>query len=107
VVKGFTWINAILAATAAARPFAEELPLEGDLDHLSIRQVRSGPPAGHPSTWWRPAIGHNSTTPLSMDSTFQYYRTAIQYGADNTGVNDASDGFNFAINGETHKQLVH
>jgi glucan 1,3-beta-glucosidase len=52
-----------------------------------------------PSEWWRAAIKHNGTTPLSTDPTFKYYRTAVEYGADNTGVKDASDAFNAAING--------
>ncbi|KLU86756.1 hypothetical protein MAPG_05766, partial [Magnaporthiopsis poae ATCC 64411] len=62
------------------------------------QQQCSGPVAGNPSSWWRAQIGHNGTTPYSTDSTFQYYRTVVQYGADNTGTRDASDGFNFAIN---------
>ncbi|KAJ4306229.1 hypothetical protein N0V88_001027 [Collariella sp. IMI 366227] len=36
--------------------------------------------------------------PYAADSTYQYYRTAIQYGADSTGKNDSSDAINNAIN---------
>ncbi|EFQ29041.1 hypothetical protein CGRA01v4_11404 [Colletotrichum graminicola] len=64
---------------------------------LESRQTCSGPVESNPSTWWRAAIGHNGTAPTSTDSTYQYYRTAVQYGADNTGVQDSSDAFNFAI----------
>ncbi|KAK6217374.1 exo-beta-1 [Colletotrichum tabaci] len=64
---------------------------------LESRQTCSGPIESNPSTWWRAAIDHNGTAPTSSDPTFQYYRTAVQYGADNTGVRDSSDAFNFAI----------
>ncbi len=40
---------------------------------------------------------HNGSTPYSSDSTFQYYRTVLSYGADNTGTRDSSDAFNRAI----------
>ncbi|KAK1445323.1 hypothetical protein CCUS01_12649 [Colletotrichum cuscutae] len=63
----------------------------------SRQQTCSGPVESNPSTWWRAAIGHNGTAPTSTDSTYQYYRTAVQYGADNTGIQDSSDAFNFAI----------
>lgn len=66
---------------------------------LESRQTCSGPIESNPSTWWRAAIDHNGTAPTSSDPTFQYYRTAVQYGADNTGVRDSSDAFNFAIEG--------
>lgn len=65
----------------------------------SRQQACSGPVESNPSTWWRAAIGHNGTAPTSTDSTYQYYRTAVQYGADNTGVQDSSDAFNSAIEG--------
>ncbi|KAF5486932.1 Glucan endo-1,3-beta-glucosidase [Colletotrichum siamense] len=64
---------------------------------LETRQSCSGPVETSPQAWWRAAIGHNGTAPTSTDSTFQYYRTVVQYGADNTGVQDSSDAFNWAI----------
>ncbi|KAK2035873.1 pectin lyase-like protein [Colletotrichum somersetense] len=81
---------AVLGIGAVAHPHAPH----GALDS---RQTCSGPVESNPSTWWRAAISHNGTTPTSTDSTYQYYRTAVQYGADNTGVQDSSDAFNFAI----------
>ena len=64
------------------------------------RQSCQGPSAGNPQVWWRAQIGHNGTTPYAADSTFQYYRTAAQYGADSSGKKDSSDAFNHAIEGE-------
>ena len=94
---------ALVAATAVAHPVYDE-PDHGSQNRLLSdaileRQSCSGPVATNPSTWWRAAIQHNGTTPLSTDPTFEYYRTAVQYGADPTGVNDSSSAFNFAING--------
>ncbi|KAK4222981.1 glucan 1,3-beta-glucosidase [Podospora fimiseda] len=52
----------------------------------------------NPSKWWRSQISpRNGSTPLASDSTYQYYRTPIQFGADPTGVNDSSLAFNLAI----------
>ncbi|KAK3685711.1 pectate lyase superfamily protein-domain-containing protein [Podospora appendiculata] len=66
---------------------------------IDERQSCSGPLiTGTPTSWWRAQIKHNGTTPYSSDSTFQYYRTAVQYGADSTGVRDSSDALNSAIN---------
>ncbi len=73
------------------------------LPETSIIQERTscqGPSAGNPKEWWRAQIGHNGTTPYAADSTFQYYRTAVQYGADSSGKKDSSDAFNHAIDGE-------
>ncbi|KAF6845233.1 putative exo-beta-1,3-glucanase [Colletotrichum musicola] len=81
---------AMLGARAMAHPHEAPTGLES-------RQSCSGPVESSPKTWWRAAIDHNGTAPTSSDSTFQYYRTAVQYGADNTGVQDSSDAFNFAI----------
>jgi glucan 1,3-beta-glucosidase len=67
---------------------------------LHERRSCQGPTAGNPQTWWRAQIGHNGTTPYAADSTFQYYRTAVQYGADASGKEDSSDAFNHAIDGE-------
>lgn len=63
------------------------------------RQSCQGPVTGNPQTWWRSQIGRNGTTPYAADSTFQYYRTALQYGADPSGIEDSSDAFNHAIDG--------
>ncbi|KAI0134383.1 pectate lyase superfamily protein-domain-containing protein [Xylariales sp. AK1849] len=67
-------------------------------NNLATRETCSGPVESSPTTWWRAAIGHNGTTPTAEDKTYQYYRTAVQYGADNTGAEDSSDAFNHAIN---------
>jgi glucan 1,3-beta-glucosidase len=93
----------LLSATTAvfAHPFSEDVfpKVDGLEQHLQARQACSGPVESNPTTWWRAAIGHNGTTPTSTDSSFQYYRTVVQYGADNTGTNDAAGAFNFAIEG--------
>ncbi|KAK3988327.1 glucan 1,3-beta-glucosidase [Cladorrhinum sp. PSN332] len=53
---------------------------------------------GEPSKWWRSQIAHNGTTPYASDpTTYQYYRTAVEFGADPTGVKDSSEAFNLAI----------
>lgn len=67
---------------------------------LQERQSCQGPSPGTPKVWWRAQIGHNGTTPYAADSTFQYYRTVVQYGADSSGKEDSSDAFNHAIDGE-------
>ncbi|KAK4153611.1 glucan 1,3-beta-glucosidase [Chaetomidium leptoderma] len=64
---------------------------------IQKRKSCQGPTAGNPQTWWRAQIGHNGTTPYAADSTFEYYRTAVQYGADSSGKEDSSDAFNAAI----------
>lgn len=94
-------LSALLAVSAVAHPVIDDqLDLESLDDHaFHARQSCSGPVASNPSTWWRANIQHNGTAPMSTDPTFQYYRTAVQYGADPTGVNDSSSFFNFAING--------
>ncbi|KAK3360165.1 pectate lyase superfamily protein-domain-containing protein [Lasiosphaeria hispida] len=61
------------------------------------RQSCTGPTAGSPPTWWRAEMEHDGTAPSSTDPTYQYHRTVVQYGADNTGVNDSSPAFNLAI----------
>lgn len=58
---------------------------------------RSSP--GNPKAWWRAQIGHDGATPFTADSSFEYYRTVVQYGADSSGKEDSSDAFNHAING--------
>jgi hypothetical protein len=107
MMKNLSILSTLLVAVATTHPVVEEAPLKLEaLDgHLSTRQTCSGPVASNPTTWWRAAIGHNGTTPMSTDSTYQYYRTATTYGADNTGVNDAADAFNFAITGRIHTWL--
>jgi glucan 1,3-beta-glucosidase len=75
-----------------------EQPLERP--SIQARQSCQGPSVGNPQTWWRAQIGHNGTTPYAADSTYQYYRTAVQYGADSSGKEDSSDAFNHAIDGE-------
>jgi hypothetical protein len=96
----------LLLAAAATAAVAQQQPNKaadfatGFIDEgIEARQACSGPVQSSPTTWWRAAIDHNGTTPTASDSTFQYYRTAVQYGADNTGVDDSSDSFNLAING--------
>ncbi len=76
-------------------------PLEAHpIPLVQERQSCQGPTAGNPQVWWRAQIGHNGTTPYAADSSFEYYRTAVQYGADNSGKNDSSNAFNHAIEGE-------
>jgi glucan 1,3-beta-glucosidase len=86
--SGFHFGAALLAATGAIGAKVFE-----------TRQTCSGPVESNPTAWWRAAIEHNGTTPTAADTTYQYYRTAVQYGADNTGTQDSSDSFNYAING--------
>lgn len=68
--------------------------------HLVSGEECSGAASGSPKAWWRAEMQHNGTTPSSTDSSYKYYRTVLQYGADNTGAKDASGAFNEAINGE-------
>ena len=76
-------------------------PLEAHpIPLVQERQSCQGPTAENPQVWWRAQIGHNGTTPYAADSSFEYYRTAVQYGADNSGKNDSSNAFNHAIEGE-------
>lgn len=107
--------GALLVATATAVAGAhqpnEAVGFAHDLveETIEARQACSGPVESTPTTWWRAAIDHNGTTPTASDTTFQYYRTAVQYGADNTGVEDSSDSFNLAINGwcnSTHSRSI-
>jgi glucan 1,3-beta-glucosidase len=79
-------------ATGRQQPALSRLSIQG-------RQSCQGPSVSNPQIWWRAQIGHNGTTPYAADSTFQYYRTVVQYGADNSGKEDASDAFNRAIDG--------
>ena len=65
----------------------------------------TGPVASNPSTFWREEITHNGIAPLVSDTTYEVYRTAVQWGADNTGVNDASGAINAAIIGEFVSKL--
>ena len=53
--------------------------------------------ANNPKTWWRAEIAHNGSTPYSGDDGYRYYRTALEYGADNTGKKDSSDAINMAV----------
>ncbi|KAK3378111.1 pectate lyase superfamily protein-domain-containing protein [Podospora didyma] len=89
----------IVSALLAANGAAAHQPLLGDeMMMIHERQMCSGGPvASNPQQWWRTQRPPNGATPYSADSTFQYYRTAVQYGADNTGVKDASKAFNDAI----------
>lgn len=70
--------------------------------HLISQDECSGPASAPPKTWWRAEIQHNGTTPYSTDPSYKYYRTVLDYGADNTGANDTSGAFNEAIHGEMH-----
>src|SRR6185295_3727355 len=87
-------VVALLTTTARATPtlgsFISELPQDQTIE----RRACSGPVAGSPKTWWRAAIEHNGTTPYSVDATYQYYRSVVEYGADATGRNDSSDALN-------------
>lgn len=86
---------ALFAVSVAAQPQAEGVKIAQD-----ALRARSGPVASNPSTWWRAAIKHDGKTPTAEDVTYQYYRTVVDYGADNTGVQNATAAFNFAIDGE-------
>ncbi|KAH8671305.1 pectate lyase superfamily protein-domain-containing protein [Xylariales sp. PMI_506] len=91
----------VLAATSLPQGMSKRVILDAQRPYNGpeVRQATcSGPVENNPTTWWRAAIEHNGTTPTAADTTYQYYRTVIQYGADNTGVNDSSDAFNTAIN---------
>lgn len=72
---------------------------------IQERESCQGPTSGNPKIWWRAQIKHNGTTPSAADKTFDYYRTAVQYGADSSGKEDSSDAFNHAINGECQQEL--
>src|SRR4051812_36001868 len=90
----------LLAALIFLTSAASERPLShNDLNFLQTLRLAersgeqplcSGPKARSPTKWWKAEIGHNGTTPYSADGRYQYYKTARQYGADNTGVVDAS-----------------
>ncbi|KAH8893181.1 pectin lyase-like protein [Thozetella sp. PMI_491] len=101
MMRGISWIAALLGATAAAQSIRENGPagIETVEKQFVRRQEQNctGLTEGTPSTWWRASIGHNGTTPYASDSSYQYYRTAVQYGADPTGKNDSSDAINWAI----------
>ncbi|KXX74005.1 Glucan 1,3-beta-glucosidase [Madurella mycetomatis] len=84
----------LLAAALLAASAAQRIP---NSPQAHARQTCQGPVVGSPQTWWRAQIGHNGTTPYAADSTFQYYRTVVQYGADSSGAEDSSDAFNHAI----------
>ncbi|KAK1754506.1 glucan 1,3-beta-glucosidase [Echria macrotheca] len=83
-----------LLATGTLARLHPILPVREPQNHQSC----SGPTAGAPAKWWRAEIDHNGTTPYSTDSSFQYYRNVLRYGADNTGTKDSSGAFNDAIN---------
>lgn len=86
----------LLVAALSVVSAAQRIP---NSPEVHARQTCQGPVEGSPRTWWRAQIGHNGTTPYAADSTFQYYRTVIQYGADSSGAEDSSDAFNHAIDG--------
>jgi glucan 1,3-beta-glucosidase len=95
-------LSRLLAATmATAIAILLWLPLATARQPVQERQVVcQGPVESSPKVWWRAEIEHNGTTPYAIDSTYQYYRTVVQYGADKTGVEDSSKAFNDAINGK-------
>ncbi len=96
------WLLVIAASSPSPLHQQSDPLLQNQAAILHPRQQQpscSGPVAGQPRKWWRAEIKHNGTTPLSTDSTFNYYRDVVQYGADNTGVKDSSDAFNAAIDG--------
>lgn len=89
----------IAAAVLTVLVRGEEQPEDAAIQTIQSRQSCQGPVAEKPQMWWRAQIGHNGTTPYATDSTYEYYRTATQYGADNSGKKDSSEAFNKAING--------
>ena len=86
---------ALLAVTVTS----QQQPEDAAIQTIHSRQPCQVPVVEKPQTWWRAEIGHNGTTPYATDSTYEYYRTATQYGADNSGKKDSSEAFNKAING--------
>lgn len=90
----------VLATLSAALAATHEASILLNSPAIQVRQSCQGPVAGKPEKWWRAQISHNGTTPYAADSTFQYYRTATQYGADSSGKKDSSDAFNEAISGK-------
>jgi hypothetical protein len=96
---------ALLAVNIKADALVGDVPsIETSEDYLETRQACSGPATTNVTSWWRAVIDHNGTTPTAADQTFQYYRTAVQYGADKTGVNDSSTAFNWAIGGQCSRK---
>ena len=61
----------------------------------------NGPTSGSPSTFWRTQIAHNGVAAtLDSNSGFTVFRNVVNdYGADNSGNNDASQAINNAISG--------
>ncbi|KAH6655747.1 pectate lyase superfamily protein-domain-containing protein [Truncatella angustata] len=92
------YVALVLTATAPVHAVSFESDDSLLQNGPSARRTCAGPVAGIPTTWWRAAIDHNGTTPTAEDTTYEYYRTATQYGADNTGVEDSSGAFITAIN---------
>ncbi|KAM0809029.1 putative Pectate lyase superfamily protein-domain-containing protein [Seiridium cardinale] len=96
------FLPAIIAGLFVVTASAQSTPVDPGANKLvgslHPRQTCAGPVESSPATWWRAAIDHNGTTPTAADLTYQYYRTAVQYGADNTGVEDSSGAFITAIN---------
>ncbi|KAH8200115.1 hypothetical protein TruAng_005736 [Truncatella angustata] len=96
------YVALVLTATAPVHAVSFESDDSLLQNGPSARRTCAGPVAGIPTTWWRAAIDHNGTTPTAEDTTYEYYRTATQYGADNTGVEDSSGAFITAINVSTY-----
>ena len=89
----------LLATTATGHSNHQQRYPDQNTGVIPGRQSCPAPAVGAPKTWWRAEVEHNGTAPYSTDSTFQYYRNVLQYGADGTGVKDSSGAFNEAING--------
>jgi hypothetical protein len=93
-------IAGLLVAVASVRCARVKSGVGSSPRTVYTDQTCSEPAESSPTTWWRSAIDHNGTIPTAADSTYEYYRSAVQYGADNTGVQDSSGAFITAINGE-------
>ncbi|KAK4141281.1 glucan 1,3-beta-glucosidase [Dichotomopilus funicola] len=89
------FLAAVLAACVTAQ---QQLWSSPEQTSPQKRDSCDGPSAGSPKTWWRSEISHNGTTPHAADTTYEYYRDVVKYGADPTGQEDSSEAFNRAIN---------
>lgn len=66
----------------------------------------AGPVAGGATTFWREEIAHNGIAPLVSDTTYLVFRSAVQWGADPTGVNDSASNINDAITGKPFSNTI-
>ncbi|KAL3484993.1 pectate lyase superfamily protein-domain-containing protein [Aspergillus germanicus] len=77
-------------------------PHSGNLTHHQKRASCGGPTPDSPSTFWYEAITHNGESSFldsSYKANYKVFRNVVaDYGADNTGANDASTAIQNAIN---------